>query len=348
MIQSIEILNFKSITEVVLNFSGLNVLIGMNNSGKSTVIQAIKMGLRNSGYIKGFGGYSDLVSKLTSRDNIKINIKGSNFNSDVFITKDTYNQNNEGLVPILEYISAERIGPSLFLPNIESNISSISVGEKGEFIADYYTRLEQSVVHEYLNLNSNSISLQHNLKFWMEHIAHSLDLRFFHLNKQDISYFEVNGFRPTNVGFGISYSLPIILASLGLTASRSNTEVEDDLTLRWFEMLHANGAVLIVENPEAHLHPAGQSKMGELLALVASTGVQVFIETHSDHVLDGIRAIVKEDIKVSSDLVNILYFTKSSEGVSNIQNITIKENGKLSSWPEGFFDQKSKDLKRLI
>lgn len=81
-----------------------------------------------------------------------------------------------------------------------------------------------------------------------------------------------------NMGFGVSYSLPIIVALLSAR----------------------EGDILVLENPEAHLHPRGQRKIGELVALAAANGVQIFMETHSDHVLNGIRLSVRNK-KISSD-----------------------------------------------
>ena len=85
-------------------------------------------------------------------------------------------------------------------------------------------------------------------------------------------YFIVNGTKckPTNVGFGYSYVLPILVA--GLTASNKHT--------------------LIIENPEAHLHPKAQARLTEFLARVASCDVQIFIESHSEHILNALQVAV--------------------------------------------------------
>lgn len=44
---------------------------------------------------------------------------------------------------------------------------------------------------------------------------------------------------------------------------------------------------MIIENPEAHIHPRGQAEMGRLIALAAAAGMQLFVETHSDHIVNG-------------------------------------------------------------
>ena len=80
--------------------------------------------------------------------------------------------------------------------------------------------------------------------------------------------------RAVHTGDGLVQVLPIVVAAL--------SAAEDSL--------------LLIENPEANLHPAGQAHMGEFLAEVAAAGVQVILETHSDHVLNGIRRAVKQSI----------------------------------------------------
>ena len=128
--------------------------------------------------------------------------------------------------------------------------------------------------------------------------------------------------RSTNMGFGVTYSLPVVLAGL----------------------LAAEGGTLIVENPEAHLHPAGQSSMGGFLARVAATGTQVVVETHSDHVLNGIRLAVARDKVIQPEEVLVHYFDAKSPGASKL---TMNGLGALSSWPPGFFDQFQVDVASL-
>ncbi len=132
--------------------------------------------------------------------------------------------------------------------------------------------------------------------------------------------------RPSNVGFGLTYCLPIIVACLAAP----------------------EGSLLLLENPEAHLHPQGQAALGTLLAKTAADGVQVVVETHSDHLLNGVRIAVKSGL-VSADCVVNHYFRRDVEsGEVMVQSPAVLADGSVSAWPEGFFDQWDAALDQLL
>ena len=132
--------------------------------------------------------------------------------------------------------------------------------------------------------------------------------------------------RPVHTGFGLTQVLPIVVA--GLSAD------EDDL--------------LLIENPEVHLHPAGQAAMGEFLSEIAAAGVQVVIETHSDHILNGIRRAAKGGKLASGDVA--LHFFRprmedqTEQGGAQVESPLLDADGNIDSWPDGFFDQFDRDM----
>ena len=144
-------------------------------------------------------------------------------------------------------------------------------------------------------------------------------------------------YKPQNVGFGISYVLPVLVALL--------SSVPED--------------IVIIENPEAHLHPRGQAEMGNLIARAAAYGIQVFVETHSDHVINGVRVAAKKCI-INPEDVNIAFFerkehvvmaydgTKHKEYYADVRNIKIDHKGSLSEYPEDFMDEWNNQLMRLM
>ncbi|MFC8804123.1 DUF3696 domain-containing protein [Streptomyces anthocyanicus] len=131
--------------------------------------------------------------------------------------------------------------------------------------------------------------------------------------------------RPTNVGFGLTYALPIVVACL--TAQP--------------------GGLILLENPEAHLHPQGQTRMAGLAAAAAAHGAQLIVETHSDHVLNGMRLAVKQGLLTPEQAV--VHFFRSADG-SGVEVITprIDKDGQLDQWPMGFFDELENTLVQLL
>jgi predicted ATPase len=130
-------------------------------------------------------------------------------------------------------------------------------------------------------------------------------------------------FKPANVGFGFHSVLPIIVSGL----------------------IAKEGEILIVENPEIHLHPRAQSELTKFLAKVSSCGVQVLVESHSDHILNGLRIAVLDKIINSEDL-SVLYFQNNLE--NPVVQIPVQPDGGIEEWPDDFFDQTSKDFERLF
>lgn len=126
--------------------------------------------------------------------------------------------------------------------------------------------------------------------------------------------------KPANVGFGLNYVFPMLVAVL--TARK--------------------GTVVVVDSAEAHLHPRAQSAVGRLLAQMANAGLQIFLETHSDHLLNGVRLAVRQGLLAPEHAA--VHFFGAGEDAGNVTAISIDRNGAVSDWPEGFFDQTERDL----
>ena len=104
----------------------------------------------------------------------------------------------------------------------------------------------------------------------------------------------------------------------------------------------SKGDLLLIENPEVHLHPSGQTQMGQFLGDVARSGVQLIVETHSDHVLNGIRRAVKGG-RLTPDQVALHFFRPRSGEGAQVLSPQIDRKGGIDTWPDGFFDQFDKD-----
>jgi len=113
-------------------------------------------------------------------------------------------------------------------------------------------------------------------------------------------------------------------------------------------LISIKDSIFIIENPESHLHPAGQSAMGRFLAHLAANGIQVIVETHSDHILNGIRLAVKQHILITEQVIINFFVRNDTESPSQVEKLEIKDNGQIQNWPDGFFDQTEKDLMQLF
>lgn len=172
---------------------------------------------------------------------------------------------------------------------------------------------------------------------WMQHLSPGVRLRAERIEQTDLVTLgftyastelaqDSDRRRPANVGFGLTYCLPIVTACLSAPA----------------------GSLLLLENPEAHLHPRGQAAMGALLAKCAGDGVQILLETHSDHILNGIRLAVKRGAIPNTD-VGLRHFTRDvATGDSYFESPMVLPNGELTAWPEGFFDEWENSLEALL
>ena len=110
------------------------------------------------------------------------------------------------------------------------------------------------------------------------------------------------------------------------------------------------GDLVIIENPESHIHPRGQAELGKLISLVAQNDVQIIIETHSDHIINGIRVGVKENPEMK-DRTILFYFEKvitDNEQYSEITNIEIDSKGELSEYPKNLLEEWSNQLLKLL
>lgn len=353
MFNKIRIKSFKSFGNLSIDAGGLTILTGLNNSGKSSVIQALRMcyvaAKSNFPYLDGFGGYADLKSTLTKiEDNIEISLCSNDETKfDLKFNVDSCTVEKLSGLPIMQYISADRYGPRVSLPLMSDDIDSLSVGALGQYAAHYAQIFENTLVNEKLrHQNSQSNTLRHQLIKWMGEISPGVKLDFDVSKKYDTSSLGVDGNRPTNSGFGISYTLPIVLAILTMTGENGNDEPDKRLG-DWFSKIKNGGGLLLLENPEAHLHPRGQTEIGKLIAMAAACGLKLIVETHSDHLLDGIRIAVKDRVGILPEEVKIHFFSKEESLGTITDEIALKSDGKLDHWPRGFFDQYSQNLRAL-
>lgn len=225
----------------------------------------------------------------------------------------------------LSYITAERVGPREIY-SLEDRHAALVVGPTGEHTVSVLHRGRDSEVTSGLLLEGAPSTRLRQVEERMRAFFPGFGLDVQQVPQTNAITLgirtspDTDYHRPVHVGFGLTQVLPIVVAAL---SSKS-------------------GDLLLIENPEVHLHPSGQAKMGEFLAQVAQAGVQVLVESHSDHVLSGIRRSVKAK-QLSAEKVAIHFFRPRAEGQTQVISPQIDGAGNIDNWPEGFFDQFDRD-----
>lgn len=361
MISSIQLKNYKCFENIKVPMKNVNLLTGLNGMGKSSLIQAILLlrqsflsnGLRNGlelsgSYVDLGQGMDVLYEKAGEDDRIGIAIEENGYiynyefqySPESTLLENCSTKNAENLANIIYmkdfiYLSAYRIEPLKFyrVAN-KQNIDNRDFGNNGEFSLQYLKEHGPDIVHK--TEMDDSKDLNQMVQEWLKVISPGanavVDINKM-LNVSELRFQFVEGknrtnpYRCVNVGFGLTYVLPIIVALISAK----------------------EGDVIILENPEAHIHPAGQRKLGELIGQAGQGGVQIIVETHSDHIMNGIRVAVKKGM-IDKDKVNFLYFYKDNKDDYRHKCAipVIDENGKFDYWPEGFFDEWDNSLMDLL
>lgn len=363
MIRAIEFTNFKCFENASFRIRPLTIIAGGNAAGKSSVIQSLLLLVQSK--------YDLLSSRKLRLDDKLVNLVSSEQiryarSESPEISVAIYDTELEGdiIISIPDAIKAEKQPICIVSDNIADGVAKISLF-RDDFVYLHANRLSPQI--EYLKGNDERFDSRlgdrtgHRTVFRLQEaldnneevsinalklngkngIATNLDLWLSHILDTPVSVSadgnpsegkarlifntpSTGQVSALNMAFGNTYILPIILGVLTATS----------------------GSLLIIENPEAHLHPKAQFRIGEFLAYAAQGGLQVIIETHSDHLLNGIRVAAK---KHKIDPTNVaLHFIEDQNSEHTATEIELREDGTLDKWPNGFFDEWEKALKEIL
>ncbi len=366
MITEVRLRNFKCFEELDLPLAPLTLLSGENGAGKSSVLQALLL-LRQSavhGALKDNGLVlnGELV-RLGSFGTILRADAPFGASIDVGIAWDDHeeawvrlNENQEHNVATwpdrppssrCRYVAADRIGPQAAFGMSDVHVhANDDIGARGEYAAHYLAVDKRpSIPLPGLCLRAEdfgasatpaaSNKLKDQVEAWLGLVAPGVRLQVELHRAMDVVWlaFQFPGAsglsdprRPTHVGFGLTYVLPLLVALLSARPQ----------------------SLVIIENPEAHLHPRAQRLLVQLFARAAVAGVQVIVETHSDHILNGARVAVRRGIVPANDVR--IHFFRQTSGQSHPEVLSprVLDTGALSEWPAGFFDEWDRALDDLL
>lgn len=370
MLSYLTLKNFKCFEEQSFALGNLTIVSGANGAGKSTLIQALmllrqsdldkrtllseKVQLRGSlVYLKS----ADAIRYFESEDtDITISIEDDTIDDALDVTivdavkdEDTcktkvsdnlseFESNCALFSKDLVYLAPDRVRPGeVHNSNISSDAADGRIGGKYGIMAA--SRLYQALSEDEKNQisefdKSGDMRVYSNVSAWMSYIMDfNQAIKVTEQDKEHVKMtysVNVNGINtevsPFNMPFGNSSVFPIVVALM--TAPKNS--------------------LVVIENPEAHIHPKAQTRIGELLSIAAENGIQIIIETHSDHLLNGVRIAVKnQQIDENNVEVHFVYADKENPLLHHTKHIQIHDDGSMEDWPVGFFDEWEESLRTL-
>jgi len=383
MIEHLKIVNFKSHINSDIDFGKLTVVTGLNGSGKSAVIQSLLLlrqsfvnnrlaaGLDLNKPLCSIGTGQDALCRFATTGEILFGItldsgrhlrfgfdaengldasflkrlpdmKTAETYPDVAKLEDVALFNNG-----FQYVGASRWGGRSLFPKdsyaVEQQRQISSEEGQGELVAHFINKFGREDINDYCDGQAEDSTLLAQTIYWERKISPDVTIQTQPAGNSTNSFIisygfkspkpggkSLEGLRAENVGFGISYALPVIVALLAAPV----------------------GGIVIIENPEAHLHPDGQAELAKLITRVAARGVQVLIETHSDHIITGIQLAAKAnwmnpDNGLSKKDIVLNFITVDDRHCANVNPIFIESNGLLQTPPDGFFTRGENDLIKL-
>jgi predicted ATPase len=361
--------NFKAFLDARLELRRLTLLSGLNGMGKSTIIQALLL-LRQSfeanaltqgrlllnGPLLQMGMGADVLAEHADEETVGFDLHWADGPASelrfAYAAASDYLQQSNASIPAEElsrhslfrkrfqHIGADRLGPRAAYPLSEYYVESLeSLGTRGEFTVHFIAKHREKPLAVQALRHPEAVSggLGDNLDAWMSAFSPGLRISarvIAPLNAASLSFQFVQGreltreFKPQNVGFGLSYALPVVTALLAASP----------------------GDLVVLENPESHLHPAGQSQLGRLCAIAAQNGVQLIVESHSDHFLNGIR-VAARGLDIDAHHVRLYFFERQMDAEKHAVQIgspELDQKGRIDRWPPGFFDEWERQLEALL
>ncbi|MCB5195708.1 AAA family ATPase [Deefgea salmonis] len=344
MINALSVAGYKSISSEVFDFKKLVVFTGVNSSGKSTVLQSLLLAgifsenIKNgslSDYVDNFSDFSFSRNKIANSRLIEIGVS-----SPSGVTKINWSESESNVECIdggaeldfekeIYYLSAHRTGPEeLAIYN-----GKVKCGLNGEYLFGFFDQHKDDIYDIGDFKSKDSLTLKSQLNWWLQYILDidiTLQSQKITSSKVKVSFSSgtLSELNPFNVGAGNSYVAKILILCLSCN----------------------KGDSIIIENPEIHLHPKAQAKLGEFFYYLAKNEVQVILETHCEHLINKVRYEAYKD-DAYDDLVGIFYKKDSGQLFEKIAinkaGSFVDEKGLKVSFPTGFFDSTLENLMEL-
>lgn len=347
MLTNIRIQGFKCLDDVRLRLAPLTLLVGSNASGKSTVLQAILLhhsafqqsnGVYLKEVVKPYSQFEDVASRISLPSEVIITIDQDGDETSTSLSRDGLRLLSEPHQPMdpptshgyeqgLYYLSANRTG----LQELSELNRELRIGDSGQYALGYLEQYKDKPIHPQLQVSeATARTLKAQLAYWISIITGvSAEPRTEKVTSTSVraSFVmgEIGEVSPDNTGTGNGFLLKVCVMCLAAQP----------------------GDLLLIENPEIHLHPAAQSRLAKLFAHLSAQGVQLIVETHCEHLINRLRYEVYRRTLPAEALI-IFYkqaYDQPFERLHlNQRGHYCDEHGVERRFPPGFFDSTLSEL----
>ena len=171
-------------------------------------------------------------------------------------------------------------------------------------------------------------TIEERIDYWLQKMGmiHSHSLKSIAPNRKDYEFrLKAKPSSPevliTDVGFGVSQILPVLVLCYCVP----------------------DGSIVVLEQPEIHLHPSVQAWLADVfIEVVNRRNVQIILESHSEHLLRRLQRRIAENFISANKTA--LYFCRMDDAASTTEKLNVDLCGSITNWPEGFFGDEMGDL----
>lgn len=352
-ISSLRLSNFKSVAEAGVDLAPFTLIVGENSSGKSTLLHALY--LLSKGIIGSFtideaedilgipsvtilntsAGTSDPVSIgvdvefPSSKSSWGMNWKPTLGSKSWELEHGDRNDVKTVLGRGVHYVGPLRENPKSNPQGAILDLDPSKVGERGQFTADLLAMHGTDTTG--LPMPEDSApTINDVLRSWVTNLGMVADIRVDSRGLDiEVKPHGLDSFFPlSSVGIGVSQLLPVLVQCL----------------------LAESGSVLLLEQPELHLHPALQQRLTDFFIAMVRSGRQVIVETHSEYMVSRLRRRIAEDPHDEIlGMYKLVFAERDREtGLSSYREVELSPLGAIEEWPAGFFDQAAEEERAII
>lgn len=346
MFSSLTIKNYKSIDEVSFALKKMNLFVGPNSSGKSSTIHALLLGIDNLSSRLGKKNirstFAPVFSFRESRNfinnarsygisidecNLSFEPKDDALINTVVQTLASCNKDIEHIKNNVLYLPANRFA-ELAETKVNPDMDENALGMHGEYVIDYFQQHKDEKLPDAVVVDSSNVTFAGQLNYWLKKLTGFTIKVSFEDSKYTVRFLDMwsKEIHPSNVGTGVSFITSVLIVCLAKAVE---------------------GGGVVIENPEIHLHPAAQAAIVDFFARMTNANVQLFIETHSDHIFNGIRRqLHKHELLI--DNVNVFSFRIEKNGTTSTTAVKLSQEGGVLEYEPGLFEQFDKDLDVIL